>query len=527
MGIKGLNAFLRAKTPNAFVELPNSYFRGKRIAIDSDNILRRLMSRAHKEIVNRTDVTVREPDRDEIIKRWFYHTKNFIADWLRVGATPIFVFDGKYIPSKAKTQQKRRADRQKTADAAEDYKIKVMELDELERTQDMLIELRKKMQNLSSLSKDEKEMMMCILSAIGIPVLVAEGEGEKLCAMLCIEGRVDAVYSRDTDLVAFGCPLTINEPSGFMYNPDTKEAEDSHKCTLFKPVLSGLNLEYETFVELCIMAGCDFNDNIPHLSVSKAYDLLVKCNSIDNLPQKYHKRATCNNSRHGTCQRVKEAFEDQVDCLNHEECRDIFSHKPSESICQDEIVLDIDTDLTDSRDILEMYMAEDWLTDIVPLYRNIIRPGNNVVPKPPSLSSSRLKLNVIATPGVPKPRSPPKLKITQPKPKPAAKKGPSLKIIPRNKSEPVKVGPAPPRHVNMCNIIPVIGDNPVQNSPVGVNIANVTGGNSVVIQSSYIGGSVNTSQKSSPKRISQIRTEGLSKGQHDKLKDRYPHLFQN
>ena len=78
MTIKGLNNFLKKYCPQAFVKLVNSYFKGKRIAIDSDQILRRLMSRAHKEIVDKTDVVIMEPDRDDIIKRGLYHVKNLV-----------------------------------------------------------------------------------------------------------------------------------------------------------------------------------------------------------------------------------------------------------------------------------------------------------------------------------------------------------------------------------------------------------------------------------------------------------------
>ena len=69
MGIKGLNSFLKKRCPEAFIELPLSHFKGKRIAIDSDNVLRRFMSRAHKEIVDKTDVAVVEPNRNSIISK--------------------------------------------------------------------------------------------------------------------------------------------------------------------------------------------------------------------------------------------------------------------------------------------------------------------------------------------------------------------------------------------------------------------------------------------------------------------------
>lgn len=390
MTIKGLNAFLRKKCPAAFIHLPNGYFHKKRIAIDSDNILRRLMSRAHKEVVDKTDVAVMEPDRDEIIKRWLGHMKGFVMELLRIGATPIFVFDGKYINEKSGTQEKRREEKKKRIDEAEEMKRKLLELDVLERTPQMITELRKKMHHLGFLSKEEKEMAMGILSGLGIPVLTAKGEGEQLCAMLCIEGKVDAVYSRDSDMVAFGCPLTITEPAGYVLNPRTEMVEESFSCVVFKPILSALNMSYETFRDLCIMSGCDFNSNIPHLGVGKSYNILMECKSIDKIPEKYHIKSTC--VRHAGCKYVSENYEDQTECLNHIRCREIMGHFPSEEICQDKIVVDIQTNLTEARDILENYGVDDWISDFVDLYRTLPKPSEVFIRKYPSLSSSRLRL---------------------------------------------------------------------------------------------------------------------------------------
>lgn len=397
MGIKSLNQFLRKECPNAFVELPISFFKGKRIAVDSDNVLRKFRSRSYKEVVDKTDVCVSEPDPEEVNKKWKYHTKNFIISLLRAGVTPIFVFDGKYIDEKSETQEKRKADKKKLIEEAEKFKLKILEIDELERTPSMITELRKKMHHLGFLSSQDKEIMMGILSGIGLPVLRATGEGEQLCAMLCIEGKVDAVYSTDTDLVAFGCPLTINESGGYIQNPITKMNEESFKCTLFKPILSSLAIEYETFLDLCIMAGCDFNKNIPQVGVGRSYKLLKECKSIDNLPSKYDKT-----------------------CLNYTRCREILGRIPSEKICQEELILNINMDLEDLRDRLDMYEVEDWIADITSLYIDFPSPSDIFISKVPSLNSSRVKLNIIGLESKPSilntegKKSPPKI-ITQKK----------------------------------------------------------------------------------------------------------------
>lgn len=367
MGIKGFNPFMRKKCPNAYVEIHLSSFKGKKIALDSDNVFHKHMSRAHKEIVNRTDVTVMDPDREEIRKRWIFHVKNFLTGLLRAGVTPVCVFDGKHISEKSKTQQKRRDDKQKIRDEAERMKERVRQIDELERTPAMITELRKKMQNLGYLNREDKEIIIKILKQVGIPVLKATGEGEQLCAMLCIEGKVDAVYSRDTDLVAFGCPVTINEDGGYLYNPQTHQVEETFKCTLFNPILSTLDMEYKTFLDLCIMAGCDFNDNIFRLGIGTAYKLLAKCKSIDNLPEKYHEKMAC---------------------LKHLRCREIFNQSTSDKICQGEIILDINTTITEPDEL-------GWLEEFKILYNSLPKTKRVDIHKPPTYNRSNITLNII------------------------------------------------------------------------------------------------------------------------------------
>jgi flap endonuclease-1 len=377
MGIKGLNDFLRKKCPEAFVEKVKSDFKHLKIAIDSNNILYKYKCRAFKEIVNKTDVCTVEINMEEVNKKYIYHVKNFLLGLLRNQSIPIFVFDGDHVPEKSGTQDKRREDKKKMVREAEELKEKIWSLDILERTPAMTTELRKKIQNLGTLTRDDKQQIIGILSAIGIPVLIANGEAEALCAMLCIEGKVDAVFSRDTDLVAFGCPLIINEEGGYKQN-NYGEVEECYKCTIFKPILSKLNMEYSTFRDLCIMSGCDFNTNIYNLGIGRSYPLLLKCGQIEDLPEKYLIN---------------------IDCLKHLRCREIFTHMPSQSVCQDdEIILDINTDLTDVRDRLEMYGAEDWLQDIIPIYDSFVQETKVIIPKPPTKARSTMVLNIVKTP---------------------------------------------------------------------------------------------------------------------------------
>jgi 5'-3' exonuclease len=371
MGINGLLSFLRERCPEAFQDIPYSRFRGKRVAVDSDNVLRKLMSRAHKEVVNETDVCVAEPDRKIIRERWLFHLKEELVKYVNHGIHLVFVFDGAYIDEKSETQLKRRTEKQKRVNEAETLKAKIMELDPLERTPQMVTDLRKKMHHLSTITQEEKAEVQEILKALGFPVLTSTGEGEKLCAMLCIEGLVSAVYSRDSDLVAMGCPIFFSEEAGWVYNPQSGRTEQSLKSVCFRPILAKLGMEYKTFLDLCIMSGCDFNSNIYRVGIVTSYKLLSKCGQIENLPEKYSEK---------------------VDILNYQRCREILSSQHPCDICCDELSLN-NTGIT-NQEFLEKAGLSDWISEFNSLYSDFPEVNCRRIYSPPSLASSKLALSV-------------------------------------------------------------------------------------------------------------------------------------
>jgi len=49
-----------------------------------------------------------------------------------------------------------------------------------------------------------------------------------------------------------------------------------------------LQLTKQSFVDLCLMSGCDFSKNMPGYAVIKSFNLIKKHGSIDNLPSHFH-----------------------------------------------------------------------------------------------------------------------------------------------------------------------------------------------------------------------------------------------
>jgi flap endonuclease-1 len=324
MGIKGINEVIKRHAPDAFFTLPIVKLSGKRIAVDAYGWMYANMAIARKKIINKTDIAICEPNPIEIRKEWFIAAINFIVGWISHNITVVFVFDGTSPPEKAHTKSKRR-DARVIAKAKIDALYEQLNGDILERPANIVEELRKELRNYNFISPEDFELFKMIMKIIGIPCLQATGEAEQLCSTLCIERKV-AVFSVDTDNLAHGCPLIITGYSDICTYDEYGNRISHLNCTRLDRVLSGLKISHSKFVDLCIMSGCDFNTNMPNYAAIKAYGLINKHGSIENLPRNFN-----------------------TDCLKYERCREIFKYIPSDILIvrnEKEHVDNLDPELT-------------------------------------------------------------------------------------------------------------------------------------------------------------------------------------
>jgi len=417
MGIKGLNSLLKRHAPDAFFSIPIQQLAGKRIAIDGNNWMYTNMAIARKKVISKTDIAVTEPNPVEIRREWFLSAIHFIVGWLVYNITPIFVYDGEHPPEKEETKANRRAARLATR-AKIDVLYKQLEGNVLERPMAIVEELRKELRNYNFISTEDFELFKMVIKGIGIPSLQAVGDGEQLCSSLCIEGKVAAVFSVDTDNLVYGCPLLIN---GFSdtYTYDEYGNRVSHlNCVRLDRILSGMRINHSFFVDLCIMSGCDFNTNMPGYAAIKSFDLLKKFGSIDDLPRNYN-----------------------TECLKHIRCRNLFKYIPSESLIINQepedtgenspptydfinaqdlnnvppASLDINKQaIATARDYLEMAGISGQIDRIITSYNQVtgttdgyidnlnLAPASRYIPPPP-----KVILNIITKPGtIPIPNMP-------------------------------------------------------------------------------------------------------------------------
>lgn len=355
MGIEGFNPFIEKHVPNAMIEIPVVKFANTVIAIDAHNYVYTNMyvslKRALADINLREDPSA-EHDNNIKLKNCIGQILRFVVKLTSYSITPVFVFDGPNIFGKViRIERKKRNDN--TYEQIGKKTTELEQLDPLERTDEDVNELRRLRGSVTHVRLDEMELFKTILRSIGIPVIQADGDGEHICCMMVREGLASAVFSRDTDCMVYGTQFMIKK----MRKPQNKR-EDVFEITQFAPILPALDISYKSFVDLCIMSKCDYNQNIYNIGIGRAYKLIKKHSSIEIIE-------------------LREKL--NIECLNHEACRKEFSICPAVDLLHEshegimpKLVINkskLGSEITDQ--ILRTYECEDILHSLNSSYRNI------------------------------------------------------------------------------------------------------------------------------------------------------------
>lgn len=361
MGIKNLSTYLHKNHPEIYKKSFINSFAGKRVAIDGHNWVYVTMSQAQKKILGGINPMEQELNRSEYLHLALSMGIDFILMWLQSGVTPVFVFDGEHPKEKDDTRKERRERKAKLLDEIDELKKGLESMDPLLKTPAMVEQLRNKMRQCINILGSDWNAFKQLISDLGIPYYQSNGDGEQLCCMLCLEGKVDAVYSSDSDNLAYGCPRVIVGPPMMMFDQVTREYQ--HQVTRIEilDVLEAMKISYPMFLEFCIMCGCDYNTNIPNIGPAKALKLIMAHETIDQLPEEYDRTP-----------------------LTFERCREMFAYNPSETLYT-EGHLDLELErLTDKgKDFLMSHGLITYLPRLVSIYNRIPHPSRVFVSQPP------------------------------------------------------------------------------------------------------------------------------------------------
>eukprot|EP01062_Namystynia_karyoxenos_P075630 TRINITY_DN7317_c0_g2_i1.p1 TRINITY_DN7317_c0_g2~~TRINITY_DN7317_c0_g2_i1.p1 ORF type:complete len:798 (+),score=266.06 TRINITY_DN7317_c0_g2_i1:81-2474(+) len=281
MGIQGLLSALRGAAQPASVDR----FKGQRVGVDAYCWIHKAAHQCAYELA------VGVPTAKYLAQ---------VVGWARMlrvnGVTPVIVFDGRDPPLKAGTNEGRRQRRAECAERAREHLSKgehARARDHYARSVDVSSELA--------------YSVFQALEADGFECMVAPFEADAQLAYLCCSGYVHCVITEDSDLVAYGVPRVL-------FKMDHKGCGDliERDRVLQQDWLEALppNL----FLDLCILAGCDYLPSLQGMGVKRAAKLLAQHRSTEAVlgavaadPQ-WKQEADCVAEYAGRVERARAAF---------------------------------------------------------------------------------------------------------------------------------------------------------------------------------------------------------------------------
>eukprot|EP00899_Mesostigma_viride_P005794 jgi/Mesvir1/15215/Mv06445-RA.1 len=260
MGIQGLTKLLADNAPGCMREQKfDSYF-GRKVAIDASMHMYQflmMVGRVGDQLLTDADGEV----TSHIQGMW-----NRTIRLLEAGIKPVYVFDGKPPEMKRHELKKRSARR-------EDANAELAAAQEEGTTEDVA----KFSKRTVKVTPQHNAECQKLLQLMGIPFLVAPSEAEAQCSQLCKEGKVYGTASEDMDALMFGTPRLIRH----LLTPSSRNLPIM-EIDLAK-VLGGLKLTPDELIDLGILSGCDYCENIKGIGPTTALKLVSQHHSIEGV----------------------------------------------------------------------------------------------------------------------------------------------------------------------------------------------------------------------------------------------------
>ena len=249
-------------------EISFDELRGKILVVDAFNILYQFLSSLRMR-----DGTPLKDSKGNItshLNGLFLRTTKLVKKGMKLA----FVFDGNPPELKQKEidrrKEKKVAARVKYDDAVEKEDIEAMRKYSLQTT---------------SLTRDMVAEAIELLTALGIPCIMAPSEGEAQAAYMVKKGEADYVVSQDTDALLFGGQdiirnLTISQKKKKV-NALTYETVKPIHINLSEN-LNNLGLDQDKLIALSMLVGTDFNiGGIKGLGPKKGLKLVKESTDMD------------------------------------------------------------------------------------------------------------------------------------------------------------------------------------------------------------------------------------------------------
>jgi len=290
MGVKNLSKLFQKYCPDKIKKTVLNDYQGKTIGIDASIFFYKFLYVSNKY------------NKPNYYLQLFFQQ---IMSMIQRNITPIYIFDGKAPEAKDDEQQKRK-------------EIKISRKDKLNKEKEYIDQLKKTLNGLPMddqyknitheirtrtakiksqedtiiyVTDKHKNNLKALLTILSIPYVQGYGETDPLSTQLCKDGLVDYIMSEDMDYMPLGCPNLIRTERS-----PTDPGIDYEKVLLeykYADILEGLGLSANQFIDLCILCGCDYVDQLYKIGPLTAFKLIKEHQGIEtvllNIDQLKHK----------------------------------------------------------------------------------------------------------------------------------------------------------------------------------------------------------------------------------------------
>ena len=198
---------------------------------------------------------------------------NQIIKFLQNKIIPLYVIDGKAPIEKQKSIKHRLNKKNKIND-----KIELLQNQLNNDNVDVEVikkKIEKLMKNNINIDSNLINNLINLFKIFNVPFIRATGEADVLISDLYKKNIISLCLSEDTDLLTFGCKKIIKIYKKQIYEYD------------LDLILKNMDINYNQFIEICILLGCDYLQSNLKLNV---FDIIksYKNNTIfKNLSDKY------------------------------------------------------------------------------------------------------------------------------------------------------------------------------------------------------------------------------------------------
>jgi flap endonuclease-1 len=228
------------------------------------HVNRYLIDRCSKKAIFKTHLKIAEGKIiviDTSIYMYKYMSQNALVEYiylmisilLEYNITPIFIFDGKAPPEKRDLLRERSKYKK---DAEQKYNELQKEIEnpvfDSHLKKDIIDELESLKKKFIRIKEKDIIKVKRLMDAYGISYIVADGEADKLCALMVKCGNAWACLSDDMDMFAYGCPRVLRHMSLLKHTIIMYD---------FRQILNETGFNEESFREIMVLSGTDYNIN--------------------------------------------------------------------------------------------------------------------------------------------------------------------------------------------------------------------------------------------------------------------------